>query len=616
MKKGIAVLLGAACFTSLLAGCAPTVVTPTKKDFDEIAEYWTATSTVKYLNDGWDSTAKNYKAQDVSDAEKESKTLELDGLKGEAVGYQLVFLAKEQVKNYNFTIDGDLAGPDGAKISKDQISVYAEHYFEVYQPTSTATYKPQTGYYPDALIPIERYIARRQDKVNKDWLQAIWINCDIPRDCVPGEYTGTGTLTVNGQSVTVNISADVVNVEMPEKVTPRSAFAIWYDHVTFGEGDNMNDDTYANYYEFMLSKRLTPTSMIPDKMSSMDAFIQGAVEVSQDPRATVYRSYNSGDNGDITGMLTALMNKNLELRRAGDMETDLFEKLMVYVFDEPGVNGIPYDSIRDFDKNIYESKKAVKALLAKVTDVDTTDLQESVMKVAHLVTFMSEGIDERLIATEDKGGVQTWCPHMNWCWYGGKEEILERLNSTARDGGDDVWWYWCVTGAPGITYLTDDIAVGPRVASWKQYELQISGTLYWNVACYRYYNNTAYVDRDVYNDPLTYGTLNGEGQLIYPGAYYGLNEPLSSIRLENIRDGQEDFEYLLLLENGVNKLEGFKGRGKEVVDLIVERMMDADGNYNRDHTVFDGVLGEVFELLDAVYNDADAAKVLVANLLK
>jgi len=43
---------------------------------------------------------------------------------------------------------------------------------------------------------------------------------------------------------------------------------------------------------------------------------------------------------------------------------------------------------------------------------------------------------------------------------------------------------------------------------------------------------------------------NGDGNLIYPGP----ESPLSSIRLENIRDGLEDYEYLRLLGEKVERV--------------------------------------------------------------
>ena len=45
-------------------------------------------------------------------------------------------------------------------------------------------------------------------------------------------------------------------------------------------------------------------------------------------------------------------------------------------------------------------------------------------------------------------------------------------------------------------------------------------------------------------NPRTFGSINGDGQLIYAGK----SGPLSSVRLDNIRDGIEDYEYLKTLE--------------------------------------------------------------------
>ena len=45
-------------------------------------------------------------------------------------------------------------------------------------------------------------------------------------------------------------------------------------------------------------------------------------------------------------------------------------------------------------------------------------------------------------------------------------------------------------------------------------------------------------------DSRTYHYFNGEGQLVYPGPN---GVPYSSIRLENFRDGMEDYEYLFRL---------------------------------------------------------------------
>ena len=54
---------------------------------------------------------------------------------------------------------------------------------------------------------------------------------------------------------------------------------------------------------------------------------------------------------------------------------------------------------------------------------------------------------------------------------------------------------------------------------------------------------------------------NGDGFLIYPGHPVGYDGPLSSIRLEQAREGVEDYEYLYLLRQLVQKA---KAAGKDV----------------------------------------------------
>jgi hypothetical protein len=86
----------------------------------------------------------------------------------------------------------------------------------------------------------------------------------------------------------------------------------------------------------------------------------------------------------------------------------------------------------------------------------------------------------------------------------------------------------------------------------------MNGILYWAA---NFWNQTP----DPWLDPVTYisgfdcsggWVLNGEGSLIYPGdrtkRYTGqpdVTGPVSSIRLELLREGIEDYEYIWMLED-------------------------------------------------------------------
>ena len=75
-------------------------------------------------------------------------------------------------------------------------------------------------------------------------------------------------------------------------------------------------------------------------------------------------------------------------------------------------------------------------------------------------------------------------------------------------------------------------------------EYDITGNFYWAADLYQQYvGNGAYqpID-DYYGTAERYENANGDGYLMYPGAPYGMDEPLSSLRLETIRDGLEEYE--------------------------------------------------------------------------
>jgi hypothetical protein len=61
--------------------------------------------------------------------------------------------------------------------------------------------------------------------------------------------------------------------------------------------------------------------------------------------------------------------------------------------------------------------------------------------------------------------------------------------------------------------------------------------------------------------------------LFYPGEDAGIDGPITTIRLKNLRDGMEDYEYFTLLE---------KRKGKEAVAEIVRTAVPTWGSWDQD----------------------------------
>ena len=172
--------------------------------------------------------------------------------------------------------------------------------------------------------------------------------------------------------------------------------------------------------------------------------------------------------------------------------------------------------------------------------------------------MLTEQVEPDLI-----GGPNIWCPVSNQYEHGPAEE--------RRKHGEKFWWYVC-TGpkAPYCTLFIDHPGTELRVWLWQTWQRKIDGILVWQTNYWT--SSAAYPDPDSpqnpYDDPMGwrsgYSTPkgekrpwgNGDGRFIYPPEAAAdahptgpvLEGPVDSIRWEMLRDGIEDYEYMVILK--------------------------------------------------------------------
>jgi len=158
--------------------------------------------------------------------------------------------------------------------------------------------------------------------------------------------------------------------------------------------------------------------------------------------------------------------------------------------------------------------------------------------------------------------VDVWCPL--WSFID-RDSIGEKIAH-----GDEVWSYTALVQRspryhpqydrvkdldPPYWHIDRPLAVY-RVPTWINYQYGITGLLYWSTV-------TTVIEpwfNPAFAHPRHY---NGGGFLFYPGAFCGIDGPIASMRVKNLRDGMEDYEYLALLE----KLGG-RNVAKDIVDAV------------------------------------------------
>ncbi|MFK7697219.1 FIMAH domain-containing protein [Paenibacillus sp. HJGM_3] len=135
-------------------------------------------------------------------------------------------------------------------------------------------------------------------------------------------------------------------------------------------------------------------------------------------------------------------------------------------------------------------------------------------------------------------------------WVPGVQAINHEAQAQAQERGDKVYWYthvgvkdplpnWFNGYAPSDTR----VLLGPM-----SHKMKVDGFLYYNVA--RWLNHGPMNDGILSTwDPMTFPNAPGDGSLFYPGA----SGPIASQRIQNFRDGMEDYNLLNVLKFAIGR---------------------------------------------------------------
>ena len=139
--------------------------------------------------------------------------------------------------------------------------------------------------------------------------------------------------------------------------------------------------------------------------------------------------------------------------------------------------------------------------------------------------------------------------------------------------GEELWWY--VRWAPMEPYANcqlDAPQIDPRILGWQLFQYGCTGFYYWRASMLGDNVQGDTPQEKWPNRPWDTATSDvasqhNDGQLIYPGPD---GTPWSSIRLENLRDGADDYDSLCTLRRYVERLKSAGDRPD-----LVERAEDA-----------------------------------------
>ena len=480
----------------------------------------------------------------------------------------------------------ELSGKDG-KISKENIILFREEYVRARKSSPRAELPP--GLYPDPLVPFinpvtgepieprsesrEKWGAPVVTKgfemyavpfdVWKGHNQPIWVDVHIPNDTHAGIYKGTFTVTLKkNTTASVPVTVTVWDFTLPDGPTHKNHFGTVQNAGRFFGADPKSDkyrDIAMRYCKLMAEHRINPPlprnllpsmnsdgslKITPEHHEALKKFIMDFhVTDFEIPRAPVKDATTT--NRDKAARYYQGYHQYLK-------ENGWDKRSYIYMHDEPNLKE-NYEEVLEHGKLAHQAAPEMRCLV-----VEQTYLQDPAWP----------DIDP---------AVDIWCPLFSF---------IDRDSINAKiTHGDEVWSYTALSQRapryhpdyekvkscdPPYWHIEQPLTAY-RVPTWINWQYKITGLLYWS---------TVTTVIDPWHNPAFshFGVhFNGEGYMIYPGAPAGIDGPVSCMRLKNIRDGMEDFEYFALLE---------KSAGREAVTKIVSTVAPEWWNSAKDPKAF------------------------------
>jgi uncharacterized protein (TIGR03382 family) len=437
-----------------------------------------------------------------------------------------------------------LEGP--ALIAWPDVTLYREDFVTT---RKGSTPDSQVGLWPDALVPdVDEIAGEARDAfpfdVRAGEARAVWVDVHVPMNAPPGDYQGTVEVTGDGLREQVPVHLTVVDAVLPSTPSLASAFLMWPAYVCrayTGRTDCSRQELeplLARFQRMALEHRITLSSLFPrvpdgkgtwdvPDWASFDATWAPFLEGTAPSRLPGARMTSIEYLGDYTPQALADFSAHFQAR-------GWLDRAYAYVGDEPPF-GTPWQTIRERATLVRQAAPRLRTLLTTtVQEMRAERMEDQVDLPVPLVNFMDgtqapyEG-DQRAAYSDflSQPGHSLWLYQScmsHGCAYG----------TNAPENHPGAGW---------PSYMLDRSAAKARALEWVSFLEGATGELYYQTVGML---PSAWEDQFRYNG-------NGDGTLFYPGTARRIggrtDVPVASMRLKQIRQGVQDYEWLKLVSD-------------------------------------------------------------------
>ena len=425
--------------------------------------------------------------------------------------------------------------------------------------------------------------------LNANESKAFYVKVKTTPDTAAGLYKAEINLKDASGNVikTAEFRVYVWDFVLDEKPACDTAFGLGYYGINMTDGTPEYTDAdklaekCAKYYDFLLENRISAYHMPYAVTDSR------ADKYMSDPRVT---SFCVSGGGQYNGIPDITDDELLTIYTKLRTNPDWLDKAYIYLVDEPCDDGLL------MVKNQWEWASSV-----------LPEMDFQIMLPISSNRWYNEHNSDAFEFVNQY--ITTWCPQSdafttyapykvrredpeNFPSYGSygqsSEKILETYGQFEdryegfRAQGKKMWWYVCIGPSyPYANFFQPYQGYGVRTVLWQQYHYDVDGLLYWTV------NDWEKVSKNKTN--------YGDGLLVYWGSLFGQEVgPVSCVRLEYVRDGIEDFQYLSQLEALTDRETAMKYVNPVTTDIL---------KFSEDNSTIENSRNELGFLLEELYSE-------------
>lgn len=525
-------------------------------------------------------------------------TVRLHGARGEYVSFQLVIGRKTEetlkdvfVKASPFsTADNDLTEQPELFL---EWSVKVKNISRGYDRSSYGE-----GWYPDALIPFEALQAERRtgrltypltlpdfrNRIDEQRYLLVWVDQFVPFDrsqAPPGTYKSNFSVEVDGHVKELPVVLDLWDFAVPNE--NRLTGNIQQS----GFVRRLDMDRELELYQLFKKHRVVPTD--PSYRPEYTVSSSGQLNIDWSGFDSRLKKYFTGEaftsaygyRGPGYGEPIELFVLPFNCARPGaegggwpDVGSEEVER-------EPANRAIYISAIKQVREHVLSMVQPEKVRLVVFQNgLDESYFPEAWARMVYYGNLFKEHFPEAAYRVD--GGyskeameviheaIDYWCCHS----VGYNMETVEQY----RKLGIKDWVYGPIlyerrgnSGVGSSTFIDLELT-NERVISWATWKYRTLTWCSWGIGSQwaaAWYSPETWKHVIRSEDRETYfRSYNGNGQVVYaPGVVPSVNVICPSIRLKNMRDGVEEYEYFRLLAT----LDGNADRADKVVNRIINR---------------------------------------------